>query len=130
MNSFMKGLLVGVGVGLLVAPMRGEEMRRLLQERFSELRANLPENEQLSQYAQQISRRVSQTSSDLRDYATQAVGKVASTGNDLGDIAQQASTTVKQAGQDVAQTTKKAAKSAAQSTETGTSTPPPTSYSS
>ena len=49
MNSFIKGMLFGVGVGLLVAPMRGEEMRRLLRERFEELRANLPENEQLNQ---------------------------------------------------------------------------------
>ena len=36
MNSFVKGLLVGVGIGLIVAPMRGEEMRRLLRERFEE----------------------------------------------------------------------------------------------
>ena len=38
MNSFVKGLLVGVGIGLIVAPMRGEEMRRLLRERFDEVR--------------------------------------------------------------------------------------------
>jgi len=34
MNSFVKGMLLGVGIGLIVAPMKGEEMRRLLRERF------------------------------------------------------------------------------------------------
>ena len=30
MNSFLKGMLVGVGVGLLVAPMKGDEMRQAI----------------------------------------------------------------------------------------------------
>src|SRR5215469_3645859 len=75
MNSFVKGMLLGVGIGLLVAPMKGEEMRRLLRERFEELRANLPENEQLNQYVKQVSDRVSQTSSTLKDYAQQVATK-------------------------------------------------------
>ncbi|EFH81456.1 hypothetical protein Krac_2180 [Ktedonobacter racemifer DSM 44963] len=33
-GKFMNGILVGVGVGLLVAPRKGEEMRRMLSERF------------------------------------------------------------------------------------------------
>ena len=36
MNKFVKGLLVGVGIGLVVAPMRGEEMRQLLKARFQQ----------------------------------------------------------------------------------------------
>ena len=119
MNSFIKGMLLGVGVGLLVAPMRGEEMRRLLRERFEELRANLPENEQLNQYVQQVSDRVSQTSSTLKDYAQQAATKVQSTATDLKGLAQQAGSQVKQTGQDVADTTKQAATKARQGTETG-----------
>ncbi len=79
MNSFVKGMLLGVGIGLIVAPMKGEEMRRLLRERFEELRANLPENEQLNQYVKQVSDRVSQTSSTLKDYAQQAAAKMQST---------------------------------------------------
>jgi gas vesicle protein len=121
MNSFIKGMLVGVGVGLLVAPMRGEEMRRLLRERFEELRSNLPENEQLNQYVQQVSDRISQTSSTLKDYAQQAATKVQSTATDLKDLAQQAGSQVKQTGQDVADTTKQAATKARQGTETGPS---------
>jgi len=122
MNSFVKGILVGVGIGLVVAPMRGDEMRRLLSERFEEMRGYLPENEQMNQYVQQVTDRVSQTSSDLKDYAQQAVSKVKETGGNLGDLAQQATTTVKQTGQDVAGTTKQAASSAKQSTPSNTST--------
>ncbi len=112
MNSFFKGVLVGIGIGLLVAPMKGEETRRLLGERFKELRANLPENEQLGQYAQQVSDRVLQTSSALKDYAQQAATKVQSTASDLKGLAQQAGSQVKQAGQDVVDTTKQAVQSA------------------
>jgi gas vesicle protein len=122
MNSFVKGILVGVGIGLVVAPMRGDEMRRLLSERFEEMRGYLPENEQMNQYVQQVTNRVSQTSSDLKDYAQQAVSKVKETGGNLGDLAQQATSTVKQTGQDVAGTAKQAASSAKQSTPSNTST--------
>lgn len=122
MNSFVKGILVGVGIGLVVAPMRGDEMRRLLSERFEEMRGYLPENEQMNQYVQQVTDRVSQTSSDLKDYAQQAVSKVKETGGNLGDLAQQATSTVKQTGQDVAGTAKQAASSAKQSTQPNSST--------
>ncbi len=115
MNSFVKGMLLGVGIGLIVAPMKGEEMRRLLRERFEELRANLPENEQLNQYVQQVSDRVSQTSSTLKDYAQQAAAKMQSTASDLRGLAQQAGSEVKQTGQDVAGATKQAATKAGQS---------------
>src|SRR5260370_1715718 len=83
MKRFIRGVLVGIGIGLLIAPMRGEEMRRLLAERFSEMRGYLPENEQLNQYAQQVSDRVSQTGTNLKDYPQQAVSKVKPTGNTL-----------------------------------------------
>jgi gas vesicle protein len=111
MKSFVRGVLVGVGVGLLVAPMKGEEMRRLLAERLAELRGYLPENEQLNQYMQQVSERVSQTGGNLKDYAQQAVSKVKDTGSSLGELAQKAATDVKQTSQDVADTTKKTVKS-------------------
>src|SRR5947209_14655599 len=120
MNSFFKGLLVGVGVGLLVAPMRGEEMRRLLGERFQELRGYLPENEQVNQYVQQVSDRVSQASSNLGDLAQQAVSKVRDTGSSLSDLAQQATSTVKQTGQDVADTTKQQVSAAKRNAESST----------
>ena len=113
MNSFVKGVLVGVGIGLIVAPMRGDEMRRLLSERFQEMRGYLPED--ANQYVQQVTNRVSQTGSELKGYAQQAASRVKETGGNLGNLAQQATSTVKQTGQDVADTTKQAASSAKQS---------------
>src|SRR4051812_24008290 len=121
MNSFVKGILVGVGIGLVVAPMRGEEMRRLLTERFQELRGYLPENEQMNQYVQRVSDRVSQASSNLGDLAQQAASKVKDTGSNLGDLAQQATSTVKQTAKVTAQDTtdmaKQGVKAGAQSGE-------------
>src|ERR1017187_8141578 len=109
MKNFVKGVLVGVGIGLLVAPMRGEETRRLLGQRLQELRGYLPENEQVNLYMEQVSNRVSQAGSNLGDLAQQATSKVKDTGSSLGNLAQQATSTVKQTGQDVADTTKQAA---------------------
>ena len=114
MKRFVRGMLVGIGIGMLVAPMKGDEMRRLLRERFEELRGYLPENEQLNQYVQQVSDRVAQTGNTLKDYAQQAVSKVKDTGSTLGDLAQKSTQQVKQAGQDVADTTKQAVTSAKQ----------------
>jgi gas vesicle protein len=128
MNSFVKGLLVGVGVGMIVAPMRGEEMRRLLGQRMQEMRGYLPENEQVNQYVQQVSERVTQASSDLKDYAQQAAGKVKDTSSSLGTLAQQAAGKVKQTGQDVADTTKQAATSAKRNASATDTAPFPSAY--
>jgi len=138
MNNFLKGILVGAGIGLLVAPMRGEEMRNLVAQRFSELRGSLPENAQLNQYSQQVTNTVSQGASNLKDYAQQAVSTVKSSANNLSDIAQNAASTAKQTGQDVANTTKQTAANAksnaststtnATNSNTGTSAPFPSAY--
>src|SRR2546421_10045505 len=121
MNSFVKGVLVGIGIGLVVAPMRGDEMRRLLSERFQEMRSYLPED--ANQYVQQVTNRVSQTSSDLKGYAQQAASRVKETSSSLGNLAQQATSTVKQTSQDVADTTKQAASSAKQNVQSSTPNP-------
>ena len=104
MGRFFRGFLVGMGIGLLVAPMRGEDMRQLLRERYVELRNSLPDNEQLKQAGQQFAAGVSQTASQLKDYTQQAASKVKDTGNSLGELTQQAteetSRRVKQTGAD------------------------------
>src|SRR5204863_4129349 len=130
MKSFIRGMLFGVGIGLLVAPMRGEEMRRLVGERLQELRGYLPENEQLNQYVQQVTDRVSQASGNLSDLAQQASSKVKETGSQLGDLAQQATETVRQTAQATTDTTKQAVRSAKQnaSTSSPTSAPFPSAY--
>jgi gas vesicle protein len=106
MNNFVKGVLLGVGVGLLVAPMRGEEMRRMISDRASEMRGYLPENEQLDVYKQQVTDRVSQTASNLKDYAQQAAFTVKSSASNLSTIGQNAASEVKSTSKDVANTTK------------------------
>ncbi len=116
MRTFTKGILIGIGVGLLVAPMKGEEFRRMLSERATELRDALPEN--ANQYVRQVSERVSQTGGNLRNYAQQAASKVKDTGNTLGDLAQRSAQEVKQTGQDLADTTKQTVNT----TKTGNST--------
>ena|SRR5215472_1789557 len=104
MGRFFRGMLIGVGIGLLVAPMRGEDMRRLLSERFAELRESLPDNEQLKQMGQQMSSGISQTTNQLKGYSQQAASKVRDTASSLSDTAKQAaqqtSQTVKQTGQE------------------------------
>src|SRR5260370_9318766 len=109
MRPFVRGIFVGVGMGMLVAAVKGEEMRGLLAERAAELGGYLPENEQLNQYVKQMTDRVSQTTGNLKDYAQQAASKMKETGSALGDIAQRTTTDVKQTGQDTADTTKQQA---------------------
>jgi len=116
MNNFMKGVLIGIGIGLLVAPMRGEELRKLVGERVNELRGHLPENEQIEAYRQQISSRVSQTTSTLKDYAQQAASTMKTTASNLGEIAQNAASSVRSTGKDIVDTTKEAVNSSQPST--------------
>jgi gas vesicle protein len=123
MNNFFKGLLVGAGIGLLVAPMRGQELRNQLAQRFAELRNSLPDNPQLNQYTQQVSNTVSQGASNLKDYAQQAASTMKSSANNLSDIAQNAASTVKQTGQNVADTTKQTATNAKSNTTTSSTNP-------
>lgn len=111
-NSFLKGVLVGVGIGLLFAPMKGEETRRKIMERAGEFRGYLPENEQLQQYSQQVSQRVSETAGNLKGYAQQAASTLKSTAGNLSNITQRAGEDVRQTGQDVAHQTKRTVKSA------------------
>ncbi|GCF10568.1 YtxH domain-containing protein [Dictyobacter arantiisoli] len=111
MNNFVKGILVGVGVGLIIAPMKGDQMRKLVSERFGELRGYLPENEQLDVYKSQVTDRVTQTAGNLKDYAQQAATTVKSSANNLSNIAQNAGSTLKSSGKDIADTTKDAVNS-------------------
>jgi gas vesicle protein len=117
MKRFITGILLGLGIGLLIAPMTGEETRRRLVERFNELLGYIPENEQLNQYVQQVTGHVTQTGSNLKDYAQQAVSKVKDTGSSLSELGQKAGSDVKQASQNVVETTKQTVKSARQNAQ-------------
>ena len=112
MNTFIKGILVGVGVGLLIAPLSGRETRRLLAERVRGWRDALPPDSPVNQYAAQVSDYVTSARENWRGYAQQAVSKAKDTGSTFGnkamrsgqDMAQKA----KQASQDMAQKAKQA----------------------
>ncbi len=116
MANFVRNVLIGVGIGLLVAPMRGEEMRRMLAARFQQAQNSLPENSQLKQYTQQVSDRVLQGAQDLKTYAQQAANEVKNSASNLGIITNNATNTVKQTGQDVADTTKQTVNAAPKTT--------------
>jgi gas vesicle protein len=109
-------MLLGIGIGLLVAPMRGEEMRRKIGESLQQYRGYLPEQEQLDLYKRQITDRVSQTTDSLKGYAQQAASTVKtsaqSTASNLSEIAQNAASNIKQTGKDVAGTTRETVNSA------------------
>src|ERR1700737_155158 len=98
MANFVRNVLIGVGIGLLVAPMRGEELRRVIAERFQQVQNSLPENSQLKQYTQQVSDRVTQGAQDLKTYAQQAAGEVKNSASNLSNIASNAPGEVKQTG--------------------------------
>jgi gas vesicle protein len=89
MKSFTRGIVLGIGVGLLIAPMRGRELRQLLAERMSEWRKSLPADSPITRYANQVSRKVASTRENWRVYARQAICRARGTGATLGDKARQ-----------------------------------------
>lgn len=106
MKNFTKGVLVGVGLGLLFAPMKGTELRRVLAERATEWRNSLPEDSRINQYANQVSARVADAKENWRVYARQAASKAKDTGTTLGSKARHTSQEMagraKQTGQELA----------------------------
>ncbi len=50
MNRFLRTVLIGVGIGVLIAPMPGREMRQLLRSRLQQFFGSTPENVELETY--------------------------------------------------------------------------------
>lgn len=46
MGKFLRTILVGVGIGLLIAPMPGKELRRVISERFQGMQDSLDRRQQ------------------------------------------------------------------------------------
>ena len=67
MGKFLRTVLIGVGIGLLIAPKRGEETRQVLTDRFQRLLASFSGNTE-----PQVSASSSQTVSGLRNLAENA----------------------------------------------------------
>ena len=106
MGRFLNGVLVGIGVGFLIAPVEGQEMRRRVQQRYEQLRSNLPPKEQVMQTGRQVAANLSQTASTVKDVAQQAATKAQQAGSSLGDLAQQTAQKVKETGQGALDATK------------------------
>ena len=68
MKGFIPGLLLGIGLGLLFAPMPGEDARRILR--------NMSGTELVSEYAQQIINSLSQGSTSLGDLTQFSVSRI------------------------------------------------------
>lgn len=99
MGRFLNGVLVGIGIGLLIAPMKGEEMRRQVRESFQELQRSMPDNEQLKQAGQQMAAGVSQTANQMKDSAQQATSQVKQTEQDVASTTKQTTSSIKQGSQ-------------------------------
>ena len=111
MGRFLNGVLVGIGIGFLIAPVDGLEMRRMVQQRLEQLRNNLPEKEQVMQTGKQVAANLSQTASSVKDVAQQAATRAQEAGSALSDLAQQTAQKARQTGQDALDATKQAAQS-------------------
>ena len=77
MNRWVKGLLIGVGVGviciLVVLLLKSEKQRRFMQERYQQLRGALPEREQVMQYGREAATRVSQFAGNAKGTVQQTI---------------------------------------------------------
>lgn len=123
MGRFMNGVLIGVGLGLLVAPMKGDQMRRLMVEQYQQLRSTLPDNEQLQQAGQQLAAGFSQTAGTVKNAAQQATTKLQEASSSASDLAQQATSKVKQTGQGLVGKAKQTTPSIQQGQQASTTAP-------
>ncbi len=128
MSTFSKGFLFGMSLGLLFAPLRGQEMRRLVSERFQKLRGTLSENEQLNQYTEHIPERASQVASTLKNSADQVTAQVKKAAGRTSNAAQYTGLQVKQMGSSAVETATSETTQTQQSSQFSSSSPatPPT----
>lgn len=72
MGKFLNGVLVGVGIGMLLAPMPGSEMRQMLGERLQTMGTALSRNEQLNEILQRAAGPDSPIERGLKNLANRA----------------------------------------------------------
>jgi len=60
-NKFLTGVLIGAGIGLIIAPLSGEEMRQRLLSRMQDTFGSTPIGDQLGNFQQKLARQTSQT---------------------------------------------------------------------
>jgi gas vesicle protein len=89
MGRFLNGMFIGAGIALLVAPMRGEDMRSLVRQRFAELRGSLPENVQPHASGKQASSPAQQATESVSEPAKRSAKQAQQAGQDaVGSLKQ------------------------------------------
>jgi len=73
MGKFLRTILIGVGLGLLIAPMPGKELRRILSERFQRMQGSSSGNEPADRYQQVVAGQMTEAESNLKDIAETAL---------------------------------------------------------
>jgi gas vesicle protein len=102
MGRFIRGLLIGSILGLVLAPMRGRELRQLLSERVQGLLGYLPDSSSVKQSAQQIVDQASQVASNVKSNVQQAMPQFKNVKDQLSDTVQQTTSKIRQTGKDTA----------------------------
>ena len=72
MNKFLVGALIGAGLGMLFAPMPGQELRQMLGERLQDMGSQLASNEQVQQMVQRAMGPESPVERGLKNLANRA----------------------------------------------------------
>jgi cell division septum initiation protein DivIVA len=101
MGSFSKGLCVGLGLSLLFAPMKGDEMRHLVGQRIRYLRGIPPENPELKQSVAQMGARLQEVQTraeQARQMSATAQSAVLETASSAGEIQRDLNRVAQQAG--------------------------------
>ncbi len=95
MGSFFRGLLIGIGLSFLFAPMPGQQMRRLVSERLQQFSRSLPSNGQLQQASKEAVDQVTQTAQTVKNTVAQAMPATQPTAQQAADQVTQTAKTVK-----------------------------------
>jgi len=72
MGRFINGVLVGAAIALLVAPMPGEDLRRLIRERWEEMGGSQAGNVQPGETGRKVTANTQQTAENFSDAMRQA----------------------------------------------------------
>ena len=75
MGKFINGVFIGVGIGLLIAPVPGAQMRQMLSERLQDLGITLSQNEQLNEIIQRAMGPELPVERGLKNFANQAINR-------------------------------------------------------
>lgn len=109
MGRFLNGTLVGLGIGLLLAPETGQETRNLLVERWHNLQQTFDSGQkQRSQFAQSTGNTASQLADSLNDTVQKGVNQTKSVGDTVAATSQQATSKMKQSSENMANMSQRA----------------------